>query len=281
MKNASASFPLLSALGLVIGLTAQTAQAAAVRLPGDLIDWTCTGECASLGPDGDIGASPIGSPLYGYVTTAGSGSFDVSPLSAGDNKVGVETNGSRFLSGSFTAAAGDVLTMQFNYVSTDGNGYDDYAWARVIDDSDALVGWVFSARSTNSGSKQIVPGDLLKKDEFDPDEIITGYDDFEFNSKVADWSPLGGSNNACWEDDAKGCGNTGWMESRFTFSQSGEFRLEVGVVNWGDTAFDSGLAFDYANLADTTVYPPVPEPGRPALLLAGLGLLALAARRRA
>jgi hypothetical protein len=281
MKNVPASARLFTALALLAGLAAPTAHAATVTPPADLIEWVCTGHCGSLGPDGDITSSPLGNPRYGYVSTAGSAAFGVSPLSLGDNKVGIETNGSRMVSGSFSATTGDTLALRFNYISTDGNGYDDYAWARVIDASDALVAWVFSARSTNSGSKQIVPGDLLKKDEFDPDEMVANYDDFEFNSKTADWSPLGASNNSCWETDAKGCGNTGWLESRFTFSQSGQYRLEVGVTNWGDTAYDSGLAFDYLTLADTTVYAPVPEPGRLSLMLAGLGLLVLAARRRA
>ena len=30
------------------------------------------------------------------------------------------------------AAAGDTLSLYFSYVSTDGKGFDDYAWARLV-----------------------------------------------------------------------------------------------------------------------------------------------------
>jgi len=50
------------------------------------------------------------------------------------------------------------------------------------------------------------------------------------------------------------------------------------VVNWGDTAYDSGVAFDFAGLQAAA---PVPEPASLVLMLAGLGGLAAAARRRA
>ena len=43
--------------------------------------------------------------------------------------------------------------MQFNFLSTDGKGYDDYAWARLVnaDQGNLTVAWLFTARSTNSG----------------------------------------------------------------------------------------------------------------------------------
>lgn len=54
---------------------------------------------------------------------------------------------------------------------------------------------------------------------------------------------------------------------RYEFAAAGNYWLEVGVVNWSDNLYDSGLAF-----AGTLV--PVPEPETYAMLLAGLGLLA-------
>lgn len=262
------------------------AQAANVIPSANLADWTCNGACGAVAPGGDIGASPTGNATFGYVTTAGSSDTNVSPFDAGNNATGAATNGSRFLSGAFGAAGGDQLNLYFNYASTDGKGFDDYAWARVVNASDnALVSWLFSARSTNSGTRNVVPGDLLDKSQFDPDTTLVGYKDWDFNSKTSadpiDFSVLGDANGTCWRDNAKGCGHTGWLESSVSFSEAGSYRVEVGVSNWGDTAYDSALAFDFNGLSGIAgPVAPVPEPGTLPMMASGLALLGLATRRR-
>jgi len=271
-------------LAATLSCLAATAQAAAVIPTNDLADWTCTGACGAIAPTGDIAASPTGHARYGYVTTFGSEALNVSPIVVKDNSTGVATNGSRYLSGTFGAASGDQLNMFFNYVSTDGKGFDDYAWARVVNASDnSLVSWLFSARSTNSNTGNVVPGDALDKKAFDPDAIIVNYKDFEFTSKTVDdpvdFSVLGDSNGTCWRDNAPGCGYTGWLESLYSFSDAGSYRVEVGVNNWGDTAYDSALAFDFANLRATAAST-VPEPGSLPMLASGLLLMGAVFQRR-
>lgn len=277
-------FPLKTlATGAIAALLSQLAIAVPVAPPGDLATWTATGTWGSAGADGDITLSPLGNARYGYVSTANSEAFGVSPLSLPSNNKGFETNVSTIVSGSFSAGAADRLSMFFNYVSTDGKGYDDYAWARLVNaDTNALVTWLFTARSTNSGPKNVVPGDVLDNSVFDPKDVIVNFKDRNFTDKTVNWSPLGFSNNQCWEENAPGCGFTGWMESGYTFAQGGNFKVEIGVTNWGDTAYDSGLAFDFANLTHTQAASPapVPEPETYALMLAGLGLLAIVRRRR-
>lgn len=260
------------------------ALAVPVLPPVDLASWQCTGVCGSSAADGDIGLSPLGNADYGYVATAGSAAYGASPLQLQSNSrgSGTEANGSKFVSGSFEAAAGDSLSLQLQYVSTDGKNYDDYAWARLVDaDSGTLVAWLFTAQSNNSSTGKIVPGDVVRKEDFDPDVTIVDYDNFSFHSKTSadpvDWSPLGFSNGSCWKDNAEGCGHTGWLESLHTVAATGSYRLEIGVVNWGDEAYDSGLAFDFVGLQPAA---PVPEPASLMLLLAGLGGLAGATRRR-
>lgn len=143
------------------------------------------------------------------------------------------------------------------------------------------MAWLFTAQSNNSSTGQIVPGKVLDRSEFDPDAVIVNDKGFQFHSKTSadpiDWSPLGLSNGSCWKDNAEGCGHTGWLEARHSVAAAGSDRLEIGVVNWGDEAYDSGLAFDFQGLQAAA---PVPEPAAPLLLLAGLGALAPLARRR-
>jgi len=268
---------LLAAAALLpLGALAQQ-----VALPADLATWQCTGVCGSAAADGDIVLPPLGSARYGHLTTANSAALGVSPLQLDGNKTGTETNGSKIVSGLFSATAGQRLGLQFQYVSTDGKAYDDYAWARLVDGQGSLVAWLFTAQSTNSKAGKIIPGRVVGQDDFDPDEAIVDFDAFSFQSKTADgpidWSPLGGSNGSCWEDNADGCGHTGWLEARHTIAATGSYRLQIGVVNWGDTAYDSGVAFDFAGLQAAA---PVPEPTRLALMLAGLAGLAAVARRR-
>lgn len=273
--------PTLLAAAILSG-PVTLAQAAPARPPADLATWNCTGTCGATAPGGDVGASPTGNALFGYVSTTGSEALNTSPIDVKANATGTATNGSRVLSGAFDAAGGDQLSLYFNYVSTDGKGFDDYAWARLVNATDnTLVSWLFAARSTNSGTRHVVPGDLLDKDAFDPDRTLVGYQDWDFNSKTAsdpvDFSVLGDSNGTCWEDNAKGCGYTGWMESLHSFREAGSYRVEVGVTNWGDTAYDSALAFDYRHLSATA---PVPEPATLSMLASGLALLGIATRRR-
>jgi hypothetical protein len=244
--------------------------AADVAPPGSLASWACLGQCGASPAQGNIGLSPFASPAYGFVTTAGSTVYGASPLALDSNSRGIEANGSRILSAPFQALAGDRIDVQFNYASTDGKGFDDYAWARLVDaQTNALVAWLFTARSSNSSTGNIVPGDVLRREDFDPRTTIVNYESFEFTSMTADnpidWAPLGQSNGTCWRDNAQGCGFTGWLQSRYSFAQAGSYRLEVGVVNWGDEAYDSGLAFDVRGLVAT-----VPEPAAWQLLMAAL-----------
>ena len=264
------------------GLALLCALPASATPPLDLSTWDCVGHCGAIGADGDIALSPLGSARHGFVTTSDSGATGVSPLALDANSrgLGTETNGSRWRSASFAAVAGEQLAVAFNYVSTDGKGFDDYAWARLVSASDgALVAWLFTARSSNSGTRNIVPGDVVSRRDFDPRAVIVDFDAFDFHSKTAadpvDWSPLGFSNGTCWKDNAAGCGYTGWLLARHQLAAGGSYRLEVGVVNWGDGAFDSGLAFDIAGLQA-----PVPEAPSSGLMLAGLAGGALAWRRR-
>lgn len=277
------NFPHTLLCAAALALTLGHAQAADVAPPGLLSSWVCVGQCGASAADGDIVLSPLANPAYGYVSTSGSTVYGASPLVLGDNSRGIETNGSVITSAPFSAAAGDLLDVQFNYVSTDGKGFDDYAWARLLDaTSGNLVAWLFTARSSNSATGNIVPGDVVTRKEFEPRDVIVNYDSFSYTSKTVDdpvdWSLLGGSNGTCWKDNAAGCGYTGWLQSRHSFVAAGSYRLEIGVVNWGDEAYDSGLAFDLLGLAAA----PVPEPAAWQLYAAAglLGCLRLRRRRQ-
>ena len=283
MKNSFELNCLRTAVTVAMITLTQTLWAAAVTPSGNLSAWACTGVCGTSAADGDIGLSPLANSQYGYLSTFGSTEFGVSPLALVPNGrgSGVEHNGSKIVSGAFHATAGDQLDLRFNYISTDGKGFDDYAWARLLNASDnSLVAWLYTARSTNSDTKNVVPGGVVDKLAFDPKAVIVDYASFNFHSKTVNdpvnWSLLGSSNGTCWRNNAAGCGFTDWLHSQVSFAADGDYRVEIGIVNWGDKFFDSGLAFDFTGLNAA----PVPEPASLSLTLLGLGVFGLAAVRR-
>ena len=228
--------------------------------------WTGVGNYGTLGANGVVSTSPEGGN-YGWVSSAGGTS-----LGANDLNIGSETNGSLLRSGIFSAAAGDSLQFYFNYVTSDGSGYIEYAWARLLDSSLNPVALLFTARTTPSGNT--VPGFGLPPIEA---TIIPASTPIIPGGPA--WSPLGGYSGSCY---AAGCGYTGWIESDYTIANAGNYVLEFGVVNWSDQIYDSGMAFDGITVGGVPIDPDgdVPEPASLALLGLGLAGLGLFRRRK-
>jgi hypothetical protein len=214
-------------LGVLLVLMAQQGHANTFE-DGIPEDWVCEGSCGTGVANGVVSLAPSGGSRYGWVATTGS------PLrSLGLPGIG-GTNGSRLRSRLFTARQGEALEFQFNYVTSDGAGYADYAWARLLDASLQPVALLFTARTRSSGN--IVPG-------FGMPEIAA-----EINPPMVNiigggprWSALGGDSGRCF---SSGCGYTNWVDSRYVIPEAGDYVLEFGVVNWSDTLYQSGLAFD-------------------------------------
>ena len=273
---------------LASALVPAVAHAAPVSLGA--VTWSANGASGLIAGDTTVTTSPTANTQFGYVSTAG-GVSDVSPLLLKTDGKGNEAanNGSTVTSSVFSAQASDSLSLVFNYVSTDGRGYDDYAWARLVGAStNTTAAWLFTARSTNSARGNVVPGDVLKRQQDNslPDKLDAVLNDgasIGFNVASTVWDPLGSFSGFCW-DAANTCGPSGWIHSEYVFAAAGNFYLEFGVVNWGDQAFDSALAFDFVGLnpagfPDATAVGTVPEPTSSALALLGLGLLGRRASR--
>src|SRR5438270_1077583 len=83
---------------------------------------TCTGNCGTDSANGVVTAPP-GGGNYQYVSTSGGagGAGQISSVGG--------TNGSEYVTSVFSANSGDALNFNFNYVTSDGAGYADYAFA--------------------------------------------------------------------------------------------------------------------------------------------------------
>ena len=256
------------ALGLAFGLAGNAS--AALFDAGLPAGWTAVGNAGAMGANGVVSLAPSGGTQYGYVSTV-DGVNGVAL--AGVGGTGNGTNGSTLRSVLFSAAAGDDLEFFFNYVTSDGAGFADYAWARLLDASENEVALLFTARTLASGS--IVPGFSMPAPTatLAPTsvEIIPG---------GPSWSALGANSGQCYSD---GCGYTGWVQSNYEIASNGNYILEFGVTNWDDTAYASGLAFTGITIAGVVIGDPgnsVPEPTALALLGLSLAGAAVAGRRR-
>lgn len=225
--------------------------------------WTSQGNAGTSGANGVVGLAPGGGSQYGWVSTAG-----------GVGGVGLglvgETTGSTLTSSLFSATAGDNLQFSFNFVTSDGAGYADYGWANLYDSANSLVATLFTARTTPSGNS--VPGfgmpGIAATMTPSTVTIVPG-------GPV--WSPLGGNSGGCY---SSGCGYTGWIQSDYTIAAGGNYFLQFGAVNWSDSSWQTGMAFDGLTVGGQPIGGDgtVPEPV--SLALFGIGLAGLGAMRR-
>ena|ERR1035438_7739074 len=234
--------------------------------------WTCAGNCGTDVADGVVPLSPVaGSSKYEWVSTNG-GTTGVGALPTG--ALGSETDGSTLSTTVFSATAGTALNFYFNFVTSDGAGFADYAWAELYNSSNTPVALLFTARTETSGS--IIPGTGLPA----PLATLTPASVPIISGGPA-WSPLGGSSGTCY---ASGCGYTGWVKSSYTIATAGNYYLKVGVVNWLDQAYDTGLALDGVTVGGVSITPTTPAPSSLILALFGLaatGIFVALQRRRA
>ena len=202
--------------------------------------WTCFGGCGSDAADGVVPLSPTGNKTYEWVSTTG-GATGVGMLPSGS--LGSETNGSTLATPIFSATAGTPLNFYFNYVTSDGAGYADYAWAELYDSTNKPVALLFTARTEPTGS--IIPGTGLPP----PMATLTPASVPIIGGAPA-WSPLGSWTGDCY---ASGCGYTGWTQANYVIPTTGNYYLKIGAVNWLDQLYDSGLAVDGVTIGGTPI----------------------------
>jgi hypothetical protein len=254
---------------------------------------TCVGSCGnSTIADGVVSLAPGGGGAYQWISTL-DGTADGGVIAdVGDQEGGSlggvdgAITGSKYVTNTFTAMVGDILQFDFNFVTSDGGDYTDYAWAELQTGTGVHVAWLFTARTSPSGNTSPGTGlGITNSATLNPASTAI--------QAGTNWSVLGISSGTCFDGNANGlkddgCGNTGWINSSYAVANAGTYQLVLGVQNWNDGDFDSGLAFAGAKIGGISIEPGddngtdgnVPLPAAAVLLVTGLAGLGGVSRLR-
>ncbi len=211
----------------------------------DSSSWTCsspgTDSCGNLTADGVVVDAPVANSTgYAWVSTNGAPAFDPTVLPGGVPQ-DLVINGATFTSEPFAVASPNApISFHFNYVTSDGEDFGDYAWARLLDSANNQVALLFTARTHPTES--VVPGLGMP-----PHQATLTPATVSISRTKPEWSPLKGSSGSCYSTstpEESGCGYSGWVKASYTIANPGAYKLEIGTVNWRDQGYDSGLAVD-------------------------------------
>jgi len=218
--------------------------------------WTLGGGSVGGVSGAVVNLSPTAGAQFGFIDSTGT---TAGALFA--------TEGSILLSPVFTLGAGDTLTMDLNFLTNDGGGFNDYAIVELLFFG-LPVATLFSAQTKSEGGPDVVPAasPLLA---LTAGVVLTPLTVGDFDGTATGF--LGGVVYGPGRFGGGPGGSTGWIRSSYVVPVGLSYQLRFLVSDVGDTGIESGLAFD--NI-DTLV----PEPGMSTLV--GLGLLALRWRLR-
>ncbi len=237
-------------------LSAASIAAAAIAFSAPAAAQTCVGDCGTAAPNGDVTAPPAFGPNYGYVSTEngveGAGQID----GVGGN------NGSELTTGVFSAEVGEDLNFYFNFITSDGAEFSDYAFAQLLSAAGDPIAFLFTARTTPEGNTS--PGFGLPANASTLNPLTS-----PIIGDATNWAQLGTDSGDCFDD---GCGQTGWINSNYTITEAGNYTLKFGVTNFSDTSYQSGLAFAGVTIGgDVIDIGAVPEPATWLMMILGFG----------
>ena len=197
--------------------------------------WTTDGTSGTSTALTNLG--PTEGNNFGFITTPG----NVNTSLGG-------TGGTTLTSSTFSAVGGQQLSLDFNFLTTDGTtSFQDFMFIQLLDASNAVVATLANGNTTGATS-QAVPALGGPAPGITAGVALSGTIPRFFDGIAT--GPLGGVTFGPSKFGGGNGGSTGWITSTFTIPTTGTYKLLFVVMDFGNRNFPSALAID--NIAVTS-----------------------------